>query len=468
MALLASPVQVPPRLDPRPVPATRPRGRVAFLLPLPVAAAAGLGAGVAAHTTLVVAAVVVSAVVLVGRVEWAALGVICGAVFDSYLSLVSPWAVDWLAAVLLVAWLVRRAQGPLHHHRLRPAAIPLAVLAGAVLVAFAAHPNGVEGLEVLARYVELAIVMLVLADLMCGPLAPRRAARAYVLACVAASVCGLVTAASSDRHRVAGPVANADTLAFFLIAALPLVGTVRTRSERSVWRVWACFGVLLLAAIGTQSRPAFVALAAMIVVAVLSGFLALRQAGALLAVLTTGVALVIALAPVPIGQALTDPQRYSETNVAQRNDNRVTALEMTRASPVVGLGPAGFRLFHQDYRHADADPDDRGLRTSYSTALEASAELGLLGLLALYAAWCLPAVTARRLWLRERRRLTAGTLLAFDGLLVASLLESEQLVLPLWLLAAMAFALGRPEPLPRPVFGGGSLGWSSGQVGVRS
>ncbi len=119
--------------------------------------------------------------------------------------------------------------------------------------------------------------MLVLADCLCGPLAPRRAARAYVLACVAASLCGIVTAVLSDRHRVVGPVTNVDTLAFFLIAALPLVGTVRTRVEQPVWPVWACFGVLLAAGVGTQSRAALVALVAMILLAV-----AHRTAGAAL------------------------------------------------------------------------------------------------------------------------------------------------------------------------------------------
>src|SRR4051812_544687 len=109
MALVAGRVGIPPRLDSRPVPPTRSRGRAAFALPLPVAAAAGLGAGAAAHMTLLVAAAAVSALVLVGRVEWAAVALICGAVFDGYLSLISPWAVDWLVVVLVLAWLVRRA-----------------------------------------------------------------------------------------------------------------------------------------------------------------------------------------------------------------------------------------------------------------------------------------------------------------------------------------------------------------------
>jgi hypothetical protein len=447
---------------------TLPRGRLVFLLPLPVAAAVGLGAGATPHAALAVTAAVVSAAVLVTRVEWAALAVIGAGVFESYLALLSPWATDWLVAVLLVAWAVRRAQGPLHDQRLLAVALPVVALAGAILAALVAHPNGAAGLQACAKYAELSIVMLVLADVLCGPLAPRRAARFYVLACVAASVCGIVTAALSDRHRVVGPVANVDTLAFFLIAALPLVGTVRTRPEQGLWRVWACFAVLLTAGVGTQSRPALVAAVGMIVIAVLTGLLALRYAGALLAVVTTAAALVIAVLPLPIGHALTDPQRFSDTNIAQRNDLRLAALEMTRASPVVGLGPGAFPLFHQDYREDDDHYRARDLDTAYSTFLETSAELGLLGVLALYAVWIVPAAAARRRWLRDRSRLAAGVLLALDGLLTASVLESEPYVLPLWFMAAMALALGRPGPVRRPIFGAGADDWSSGQVVARS
>jgi putative inorganic carbon (hco3(-)) transporter len=459
---------VAPRPDSHPVPVTRPRGRLVFLLTLPVAAAAGLAAGVSPYAALVVTAAVVSASVLVRRVEWAAIAVIGTGVFEGYLSLISPWATDWLAAVLLVAWAVRRAQGRLHDQRLVAVALPVVVLATAVVVAFVVHPNGVAGLQVGAKYAELSIVMLVLADVLCGPLAPRRAARVYVLACVAASLCGIVTAVVSDRHRVVGPVANVDTLAFFLVAALPLVGIVRTRLDRSLWRVWACFAVLMVAGVGTQSRAAFVALVGMVLVAVLTGLLALRYAGALLAVVTTCVALVITVLPLPIGQALSDPQRYSETNIAQRNDVRREAFEMTKASPVVGLGPGAFALFHQDYRQDANHYRGRDLDAPYSTVLEASAELGLLGLLALYAAWMLPAAAARRRWLRDRSRLAAGVLLALGGLLTASLLESEQYALPLWFMAAMTFALGRTGRPRHPFFPAGPDERSSGQVVARS
>jgi putative inorganic carbon (HCO3(-)) transporter len=452
----------PPRDDSRPVPETRPRGRLAFLLPLPLAVAAGVGAGLSPHVTLAVVAASASALLVV-RVEWAALAVIAAAVFEGYLAHVSAWSTDWLAAVLLVAWVVRRAEGPLHHQqRLGRSVLPVAALAGVLLVATAVHPNGLASLHSCAKYAELAVVMLVLADVMCGPLAPRRAARAYVLACVAASVCGLVSAVVSDGHRVEGPVPGADSFAFFLVAALPLVGTVRTRLEQSVWRVWACFGVLLVAGVGTASRPAFVAVVAMVVAAVLTGLLALRYAGALIAVLISGIALVIAVLPLPIGQALSDPERYSAANIAQRDDFRFAAFEMTRASPVIGLGPGSFPLFHDDYRSDDSDPKNRDLDTAYSTVLQASAELGLVGMLVLYAGWLLPAFGARRRWLRDRQRLSAGILLALDGLLTASVLESEQFALPLWFFAAMAVAQDRPR---RPAVLPFRAERSSGQVG---
>jgi O-antigen ligase len=225
--------------------------------------------------------------------------------------------------------------------------------------------------------------------------------------------------------------------------------------------------VLLTAGVGTQSRAALVALVGMILVAVITGLLALRYAGALLAVVTTGVALVIAVLPLPIGQVLADPERYSETNIVQRNDLRLAALEMTRASPVVGLGPGAFPLFHQDYR-TDDHVRERDLDTAYSTVLETSAELGLLGVLALYGVWVVPAVAARRLWLRDRSLLAAGVLLALDGLLVASVLESEADVLPLWFMAAMALAVGRPVGRRRPIFGSDPGDRSSGQVVGRS
>jgi putative inorganic carbon (HCO3(-)) transporter len=452
----------------QPLPETRPRGRLAFVLPLVVAAVAGLAVGWAPHPALVVEAAAVSALVLVPRLEWAALTVVATAVFTDYLDLVSPWATEWLYALLAVAWLVRRAQGRLHGHRLRSFVVPALLVLGAVLVAFVVHPHGRPGLSVCASYAELVVVALLLADCLCGPLAPVRAARAYLLACVVASCCGMVTAVVSDPHRVAGPVAGPDTMAFFLVGALPLVATVRSRADQPGWWIWACYVVLLAAGIGTQSRPAFVALVVMVALAVATGLFAARYAGALLALVITAVALVLAVLPVSIGQALTDPQRYADSGIAERMELRRVALDMTVESPVVGLGPASFALFHHEHRPADAEPADRDLDSAYSTPLEVSAELGVLGLLALGALWLLPAVGAVRRWELDWSGLRAGSLLAGAGLLTASLLESQQLTLPLWFVAALLLALGRPDPPWVPLLGAGDDDRSSGQVPPRS
>ncbi len=450
--------------EPSPAPGTRPRGRVAFALPLITAASAGVAIGASPRTTLVVGVAVVAALVLAVRLEWAALAVIGSAVFEDYLDVLSPWATEWLVLLLVVAWAIRRARGPLHEHRLLTTSVPAGVFAAVVLIAAAVHPNGAAGFDVCARYAQLVVVLLVLADCLSGPLEPRRAVRIYVWSCVLAAVCGILTALVDEPHRVAGPLAGADDLAFFLVAAVPLLGTVRTRTSQPVWWVWAAFATVLVALVGTQSQPAIIALAVMLVVAVAFRMIALRYASVLLVVVATGVAFVFAVLPHPAGQAISDPQRYAEIRFDERNEFRAAALRMTSDHPILGRGPGSFALFHQDYRDDDADPTDLDLDVAASSALEASAELGVVGAVALAAVFVVPIAAARRRWRRDGSGITAATLLALVGMLVASLVQTSLFLLPLWLMAAVAAALGRPAPPRFALFGDNS----SGQVGSRS
>lgn len=449
-------------------PVTRPAGRAAFAWPLVPALPAGVAAGVDPATALVVVAAAVSGLVLVWRVDRAALALLVGVVFQDYLARISPHALVWLVAVLLVAWVVRRAQGRLHPHRLRLVALPGLALAAVAVVSYAAHPLGLPGLWVLVAYVLLVAVTLVLADCLCGPLPPRRAARVYVLACVAAAVCGLLTAVLSDRHRVVGPVANADAFAFLLVAAAPLVGTVRSRPDQPVWWVWGSFATLTVAGVGTQSRSALLALLGMVLVAVATRLLSPRYAGALLGVVATLAALVVTTLPLPVGQALSDPQRYADASLAQRQDARAAALAMTEAAPLLGMGPAAYPLLHRDYLDADDDAAPVDVDTAYSTLLETSAELGVLGGLALYATWLLPAVGLVRRWREHRSPLRGGVLLALVGLLTASVGEARAVALPLWFLAALSIGLGRPHLVRTPLPGPPPERSPSGQVALRS
>jgi O-antigen ligase len=405
----------------------------------------------------------VAALVLTVRLEWAALAVIGSAVFEDYLDLLSPWATEWLVLLMVVAWAVRRAQGPLHEHRLLTTTVPTAVFAAVLALAAALNLNGHAGLVVCAKYAELMIVLVVLADVLSGPLAPLRAVRVYVASCVAAALCGIVTALVDERHRVVGPLAGADDLAFFLIAAVPLLGALLTRSRQPEWWIWAAFATIVVALVGTRSRGAVAALAVMLVISVVFRMYPRRYAGVLMALAGTTIAFVLAVLPHPVGQAISDPQRYAETRIAERNDLREAAVRMIREQPVLGHGPGAFSLFHQDYRAEGANPADLDLDTAYSSVLEVAAELGVLGALALFGVFVVPGVAARRRWHRGRPDLVAATLLALSGLIAAALIESQQHRLPLWFLAALAAALGHHARRRIPWFDDNS----SGQVQSR-
>ena len=200
--------------------------------------------------------------------------------------------------------------------------------------------------------------------------------------------------------------------------------------------------VLLLALVGTRSRVTILALAIMLVISAATRMISLRYAGALLVLVSTCIAFVLAVLPHPVGHAISDPQRYAETKIAERNEVREAALAVTRDHPVLGLGPGAFALFNQDYRDDDEKPTDLDLDVAYSSVLEVSAELGVLGAAALLAVFVVPGVAVRRRWRQDRSGLAAVTMLALGGLLIASALESVQYLLPLWFIAAMAAALG--------------------------
>lgn len=440
--------------DLRPIPPSRPRGRLAFAVPLPFAAAIGVATGVSPRLTFVVCAAIVSALVLILRVEWAAAVVVCAAIFESYLSAVSHWAPLWLTYVFLLAWLVRRVRGPLHQRRLLAIGVPVTALVAVVIAGTALHPRGVVGIETAMEYLLPAVVMLVLADVLMGTWAPLLAARIYVMACLVAALCGIADALVSADHLVAGPVADADIFAIFLVAALPLTRAVFSHGEKPAWRSWACTIILITAVVGTQSRPAVLAMMVMLVLAVITGRVSKRHAGGVLAGVITAVALLVAVLRLPLGDVVTNAENRSQVRTLVHFDDRLAALRMIEDKPLTGHGPGAIAVIHQDYLaevqgaevphpRPGRDAESQAARaTAHSTMLEAGAELGLVGLLLLYTCWLVPAIFAFRRWRLDRSPLTADVGRALAGLLVFSVLESAWAQFPLWFLAAAAFALG--------------------------
>jgi len=433
------------------------RASAAIVAVAALAAAAGLGvaAGVAPVLTAAAVAAMVSAVVLLPRLEWAALALVCAAVFADWLALLSAHATAWLTALLLLAWAVRRAAGPIHARCPAWVLLPSGVLTAVLALTAAAQWQGVGSLRTTASYAVPLAVFVVLVDCLCGPLAPRRAARAYVVSCVLAAVAALAAAALTPTHRLSGPLDRPDELALFLLAAVPLAPTLARRPtltprtwapsrRREVVLVSAVVTVLVAALLGTRSRAALIALLVVVGVAVVTRTLSLPQGGAFAAVVGAGAVFVLVAGPYLSGGLTAGLGPDRDPGLVARVECWHEAVRATAQSPLLGSGAgSGVGNWTDSWTDSWTGSWTGSRPDGCSTVLQASRDLGVVGAAALVAVVVVPLAGARCRWRRDRSRLTAAVCLALSGLLVLSLVQTAQFVLPLWLLAALAAALGR-------------------------
>lgn len=432
-----------------PPPTTRPRARGSALLALLLAGVAGLGFGYDARLSAFAFAAMVVAAVMLLRLEWAALLLVTTAVFEDYLALLTPWATKGVAVVLIGSWVVRRGWRPARRGERSPVLVVAGAFTLVLLVSAALHNNGLAGADVVARYLGFLAVLVVLVDTMRQGLPPRVVARAYVASCVLASGFGFATFWTGDDRRAGGPIGDPNDFAFFLVAAIPLALVLRG-SARRPWVYDVATGAMLVTLALTLSRGALVGLVAMLLVGVLMRLVPLRTLGIGLVVSGTLAAVVAGAVPDLLRTSLEQKSVVADDNVGERLDLWQAASAMTMESPVLGLGPGSFALFHQDYQ--DRLPRDitHDLDVAHNTYLEVSSELGFVGL----AVWlALLATGALAAWAGVRRRdpLAGGVLLALVGLAVASAFVTEQYFLPLWLVLALAAALQRETPCTRTV-----------------
>ncbi|HET9420022.1 MAG TPA: O-antigen ligase family protein, partial [Nocardioides sp.] len=402
-----------------PPPVGVPRSWALLVVPAVVAGVIGVVTGLEAWTMLVVALGAGLGAVLLVRLEWAVLVVVAASVFEDYLVLVTPWASKGLAVVLMASWLIRRSWGRLHDGP--RSAVVLAALGFFVvlLLATVVHNNGRPGADIVIRYVGFLAVLAVLVDTMRGGLAPERVARVYVWACAAASVCGLVAFANGVDRRVVGPIADANDLAFFLVAAVPLALVLRARSSRS-WLYDFALVLTLAAILGTLSRGALVGLGAMLVVAVVVRIITLRTAALILVPVVTAGAILVGAFSDLIEVSLERKAAVADQNVSERLDLWNAAGAMARDSPLIGQGPGSYSLYHQDYvEELPVDVTHR-LDVAHNTYLEVLAELGMLGLLALLVLLLIALWSAWARWRRTGDRLAAGVFVALIGTAVTA------------------------------------------------
>lgn len=418
------------------------------VVPVVLGLVLGLAGGFAPGWTLVVLGGGAVLLVVLWRVELAALALVAGSVVQDQLADVASAALPGdpgvsgstvsalLVAVLLASWVLHRVRtGPRPRPRSRVVDAALVLLL-VLLVATAVHPRGLDGLAVVLRQAGWVAVTLVLLDALRGPLRARLAAQVYVGAAAAVSVAGLVALLLGAEARVTGPAGDPDGLALLLVAALPLALVLR-RDSRLTWPSDAAVVLLVLAIGGTASRGALLALAVVLAVALATRLLSAVAVASVVAVLLIGTAVAAVATPDLLRTAL----GQDDAPVATRVDRSVEPSEVTVQHPLLGLGPGWLAPGGHD-RHASTDDAPDPFDVEHGTWLQAAAETGLLGLVALLGVWLAGLRAAWTRWRRDGDPLAAGVCAAYVATLVAATSVPAQLLLPLWLLTALGAALG--------------------------
>ncbi|MGW4063165.1 O-antigen ligase family protein [Amycolatopsis sp. NPDC004747] len=351
------------------------------------------------------------------------------------------------AALLTVVWLavrIRRRQPPSP----APLHAVLALLAVVLAMTASVHAAGGFTAEYAVRWLPFLVVTAVLADVASREVPVRWLLLAAAAGATVAGAGALVSLVAGGEARARGPQPDPNDLAYFLVAAVPLLAALHRRGRGLVLTI---AGVVLVAgATATFSRGGGLGLAAAV------GWLLLRRvlpwrvlAAAAAAVAALGLGALLFAGP-QLDRALQEKSFIASTNVDTRELRWQAAARMLTAHPVLGVGPGGFREHYAAESH-NAEVDEQ-TPVAHNMYLEVAAELGLPGF-ALFAGVIGTAAVASE---RTVRRAGGGPLrteavaiqASLLAVLVTSTFLSEQYYLPLWSLAALAVAAEARVPEP--------------------
>jgi putative inorganic carbon (HCO3(-)) transporter len=403
-----------------------------------------------------IAAAVVGAVLML-HVDLAAVTFIALAPFEGYTAALGVSSQKVLGTLLILSWVLhvltrRPARRP------RPPALYFAgVLFAALLASTVLHQNGALGTQVVTGYVAYLAAFVVLVDCLHDRLSPVRAARAYVIACSIAAVCGFV-AFLYGRLRAGGPLEDSNDFAFYLLAALPLCLALRRCGRHG--RLYDLAAVaLVVGMLATLSRGALTGLLAMLVFAVATRRVRMRAVLASAAVVAALAVCLFLFHSSTVSQSLHAKSTVAAQNVDSRLIRWKVAAEMTFDHPLLGLGPGGFRANYNRYSDFRVT-DTIASYVAHEMYLEVSSELGLIGLAAFLAVLGLgyAGAHARQGSTDVDGRIASAVCMALVGVCVAALFLTEQYYLPVWLLAAIGSALPTRRGLRGPAVQEGALG----------
>lgn len=336
-------------------------------------------------------------------------------------------------AVLALAWAVTRVRErrfvtphPLH--------AVLAAFAIVLLASTALHAGGPYAVDYLQRWLPFLLLTVILVDVVSREVPVRALLGAAVAGAVVAAVGALYSLFALGEARASGPLEDPNDLAYFLVAALPLL--VALKSSSWVRAVLAL--VLAAGAAATFSRGGALALTAV------GAWLVARRVVPVKVVLGGVVAMVVvaggalAFAGPALDRALQEKTYIAGTNVDTRGLRWQAAARMVSAHPALGVGPGGFREHYPAFsRNAEVDEQTPVAHNMY---LEVAAELGVAGFALFAGLLAVAAVSSERVLRAGGRREMAAVQASLIAVVVASTFLSQQYYLPLWSLVAVVAA----------------------------
>ncbi|MBB5957085.1 O-antigen ligase [Saccharothrix tamanrassetensis] len=341
-----------------------------------------------------------------------------------------------LLAAVWVAARVRERRMPAPH----PVHAVLGLFAVVLLASTALHAGGPYAVDYLQRWLPFLVVTVVLVDVAAREVPIRALLGSIVAGAAVAALGALHSMVAEGETRATGPLEDPNDLAYFLVAALPLlVALLDPRGSRLRSAGLALTGLVLAAgAAATFSRGGALALTAAVTWLVARRALPVRAVvGGMAALAALGVGVVLLAGPT-LDRALQEKSHIAGTNVDTRELRWQAAARMVAGHPVLGVGPGGFRDGYAAASH-NAEVDEQ-TPVAHNMYLEVAAELGLAGFGLFVGLPAVAAVGSERVLRSGERRPMAAVQASLIAVAVASTFLSQQYYLPLWSLVAVVAA----------------------------